>query len=187
MTKYTVLILIAPFLLGSTIARAETYEGKCLNFRLEEFKDCTISIDPSTIDLEFKREQYQTENLSIRTGQVVEIAAGEYAQQLFTTEGSIIGRILIGNAVSIGQLLYNRNDQQFVVQYINNQRERQATAILIDRDETEAMSNDLSDSTGMSIVYQPPEEETLVDGEELLDIDLPDIDLPNINLPDIDL
>ncbi|MBP0006783.1 MAG: hypothetical protein J7642_24220 [Cyanobacteria bacterium SBC] len=190
MRKYAILTLAVPLLFYSTIARAETYEGKCLNVRLEEFKNCTISIDTSTIELEFDREEYQVDNLSIRPSQVVEVAAGEYAQRLLTTEGSIIGGILLGDAASIGQLLYNRNYQQFMIEYLNNRKQRQATAILIDRDDHDAMSNELSSLTGMSIVYQPPEESTLVDGEELLDIDLPnidDIELPDVELPNLDL
>ena len=157
----------ASTLFATAIAREEPYGGKCLYLdeqeEKQEFKSCQVNIDQGSLIVNFEKEEYKDDNKTIPAQSVLEVASGEYAQKLLTDSGSIVTRILLGPISLVGKILApDRNYQQYILTYNDNNGDKTATILNINRSDAPEFQQELTVTTNKLITFQPGQTNTRI-------------------------
>ena len=160
-------LLLASSVILTASARDEAYVGKCLYIdeAAEEgdFKSCQVSIQGSTIQVNFDDEDYQSGNTAISGDSVVELSSGEYAEQLLSDSASAVSGIFLGPAnMVVGIFAPDRDYQQYVLRYKDADENETATVLNIERSDAPEFQQDLSIASGRVIVFREGQTNTLI-------------------------
>lgn len=165
-------------LASSAIAREDPYGGRCLFLNREkneqQFKRCKVTLQQGKLAVNFEEEKYQGDDKTITTKTIYEIASGAYATKLLSDSGSLVSGILLGPINLVGKIFVPDKDyQQYIVHYTDNQGQKTATMLNINRSDAPEFQQELSLATGKLIIFREGQTRTTVDvGPDIEDVDV---------------
>ncbi|WP_156914933.1 hypothetical protein [Rubidibacter lacunae] len=139
------------------------YNGRCFHAGEQDMKSCFVSIAQSETEVIFEKEEYQYGNVTIPKNAITAIASGNYAKRLMTDTGSIIGSLLIGPASFISRQFYDKEYQQYVLDYTQPDGDPTSIVLRLRRRDATVYQQGLTVITGRYIGFEEPQTDTAID------------------------
>ncbi len=150
MKKFALFISVASLLFTNNLALAGEHGAKCLHIASGKMKGCIIivSTTQNNLEMNFRSDKYQNDNLSLRGNKIIEISSGEHAQK--RTKETIGASLLLG---PLGALVGFAKEKrtQFAIEYVDNQNKTNIALIDIKTKDSELLIQDLESLTGLKI------------------------------------
>jgi len=123
--KFISFISAFSLVLPVNIALVRTHGAYCLNQNDGELKPCevTIDTDTGTLDVEFRKKEFQDANFTLKKNDITEISTGQYAKSqveksvakgLLSPIGGIISAIDKQARVQVAIVYWDRGNNQNV-------------------------------------------------------------------------
>ncbi|MEM1171042.1 MAG: hypothetical protein AAGJ08_18680 [Cyanobacteria bacterium P01_H01_bin.35] len=150
MKKFAFLISFASVIFTNNLAFAGEYGAKCLHIASGKMQGCIIVVSTrqNNLEMNFRSDKYQNDNLKLTGNKIVEISSGEHAQK--RTKETIGASLLLG---PLGALVGFAKEKrtQFAIEYTDPQGKTNIALIDIKTKDGESLGQDLESLTGLKI------------------------------------
>ena len=144
--------------------QATSYDARCLHPELDDYKSCVLAFNGSVLETTFdKLEESPLTNYAVSGNRVTSVASGNYARQLLTDTGGLVGMLLLGPAVSVSRLAFSKEFQQYVLEFTDEAGQETAVALRLKRSQAPEFQQVLIQAIGKFINFQEPEINTVID------------------------
>ncbi len=151
MKKFALFISVASLFFTNNLAFAGEHGAKCLHIASGKMKGCIIiaSTRQNSLEMNFRSDKYQNDNLRLRGNKIIEISSGEHAQK--RTKETIGASLILGPLGALVGLFGKEKRTQFAIEYVDNQNKTNIALIDIKTKDSEPLIQDLESLTGLKI------------------------------------
>ena len=151
MKRFALFISVASFLFTNNLALAGEYGAKCLHIVSGKMKGCIILVSTrqNSLEMNFRSDKYQNDNLRLRGNKIIEISSGEHAQR--RTKETIGASLVLGPVGALVGLFGKEKRSQFAIEYVDIQNKTNIALIDIKTKDSDLLIKDLEGLTGLKI------------------------------------
>ncbi len=151
MKKFALFISVASLLFTNNLALAGEYGAKCLHIVSGKMQGCIIivSTTQNSLEMNFRSDKYQNDNLRLRGNKIIQISSGEHAQK--RTKETIGASLVLGPIGALVGLFGKEKRTQLAIEYVDTQNQTNIALIDIKKKDSEPLIQDLEGLTGLKI------------------------------------
>jgi len=151
MKRFSLFMSVASVILINNLALAGEHGAKCLHIVSGKMKGCiiTVSTRQNSLEMSFRSDNYQNDNLWLRGNKIIEISSGAHAQK--RTKETIGASLVLGPVGALVGLFGKEKRTQFAIEYVDIQNKTNIALIDIKTKDSETLIQDLEGLTGLKI------------------------------------